>query len=162
MVPRWAIILAELRRRIKDDYNAVLHKRIAVREAKEIERERTLAISCRSGCIPQTLAGRPVNWAVKSTSGSARSRAKVGHSIQGYVVLYLMHMTFNLQLKTTMERNTERLIRQGIKWERERLVSYELEKKKLQEAQKRREQDLMVDRTTGSNEKYLQRTLVTL
>lgn len=73
-----------------------------------------------------------------------------------------MHMTFNLQLKTTMERNTERLIRQGIKWERERLVSYELEKKKLQEAQKRREQDLMVDRTTGSNEKYLQRTLVAL
>lgn len=68
----------ELRRRIKEDYNAVLQKRIAVREAKEIERERTLAISSRTGCIPQTLAGKPVNLLSKTTNGMARSRAKVG------------------------------------------------------------------------------------
>lgn len=52
-----------------------------MREAKEIERERTLAISSRTGCIPQTLAGKQVNlMASMSTHGMSRSRAKVGIS----------------------------------------------------------------------------------
>lgn len=55
----------------------MLQKRIAVRESKEIERERTLAISSRTGCIPQTLAGKPVNLMSKNASGLAKSRAKV-------------------------------------------------------------------------------------
>ena len=54
-------------------------------------------------------------------------------------------------MKTTRERNAERLVRQGIKWERERLISDELEKKRMLEAQKRREVELMVDRTSESS-----------
>lgn len=42
-------------------------------------------------------------------------------------------------------------MRQGIKWERERLISDELEKKRMLEAQKRREVELMVDRTSESS-----------
>lgn len=66
---------------------------------------------------------------------------------------------FPLQLKTNTERNAERLIRQGIKWEKERLISYELEKKKLLEAQQRREEELMIDRMEELNSKgqYLKR-----
>ena len=71
---------AELRKRIKEDYNAILQKRIAVREAKEIERECTVAISNRTGCIPQTLAGKPFNLMNKSPNGFARNQAKVTRS----------------------------------------------------------------------------------
>lgn len=146
--------IPELRRRIKDDYNSILQKRIAVREAKEIERERTLAISSRTGCIPQTLAGKPVNLFSKSSNDMSRRRAKViwiNKRIRREFI-----ECCSLQLKTNREKNAEKLIRQGIKWERERLINYELEKKKLLEAQKRREEELMVDRSEWSNRQYLQ------
>ncbi|GAB0096800.1 hypothetical protein DMENIID0001_123680 [Sergentomyia squamirostris] len=116
--------MQELRKRITEDYNVVLQKRIAQREAKEIERTRNLLIEGYSGTESTTGDGPPVVIISKQThSDMARTRAK---------------------LKTVRERNAERLIRQSIKQERERLTQIEIERQKQIEEEKRHEEELMI------------------
>ncbi|XP_055685540.1 inner centromere protein A [Lutzomyia longipalpis] len=116
--------MQELRKRIKEDYNVVLQKRIAQRETKEIERTRNLLIEGYTGNSSVSTEGPPVVIISKQThSDMARRRAK---------------------LKTVRERNAERLVRQGIKWEKERLAHLELERQRQIEAQQKREEELMI------------------
>ncbi|XP_059617476.1 uncharacterized protein LOC132262275 isoform X2 [Phlebotomus argentipes] len=116
--------MQELRKRIKEDYNVVLHKRIAQREAKEVERTRNLLIEGYAGNNSNSTESPPLVLISKQThSDMARRRAK---------------------LKTVRERNAERLVRQGIKWEKERLANLELERQRQIEAQKKREEELMI------------------
>ncbi|XP_050085425.1 uncharacterized protein LOC126571161 isoform X2 [Anopheles aquasalis] len=92
--------MQELQRRIQEDYNVTLEKRITEREAKEIERERNLILSGAGDNIPEEMTSSVFLVNQKTNVNILNKREK---------------------LKTIREKNAERLIKQGHRWERERL-----------------------------------------
>ncbi|XP_037926495.1 uncharacterized protein LOC119661290 isoform X1 [Hermetia illucens] len=96
--------------------------------AQEMERERKLVMQGKETRIPEDMRNHPVFKINQKTNEIiAKRRSK---------------------LKTNREKNAERLIRQGMKWERNRLVFEDLEKKKELELQARKIQQ------TGLEEQY--------
>lgn len=97
-----------------------------------MERERTLIMGGKAEKVPRELADHPVFIVNKQANNAiAKTRAK---------------------LKTNREKNAERLIKQGAKWERERLIYDELDKQKEIELKKKREASLLLeDEYTQSN-----------
>lgn len=97
-----------------------------------MERERNLIMAGKGEKCPGELSQHPVFIVNQNTNNViARNRAK---------------------LKTTREKNAERLIRQGAKWERERLMYDEMDRRKEIESKSKREAALiMEDGFTKSN-----------
>ncbi|XP_055593900.1 uncharacterized protein LOC129745090 [Uranotaenia lowii] len=110
--------MQELQRRIQEDYNVTLEKRIAEREAKEMERERNLILTCAGDAIPEGFNSSVFHTNKKSNQHICNKREK---------------------LKTIREKNAERLIKQGLRWERERLQMEEYNRQKEIERRSRRE-----------------------
>ncbi|CAD7079323.1 unnamed protein product [Hermetia illucens] len=118
----------QLRKSHEADCQAKLQERIDKREAQEMERERKLVMQGKETRIPEDMRNHPVFKINQKTNEIiAKRRSK---------------------LKTNREKNAERLIRQGMKWERNRLVFEDLEKKKELELQARKIQQ------TGLEEQY--------
>lgn len=93
-----------------------------------MERERNLLMSGKSDkvCAPRDLANHPVFMVnCRTNTVIAKRRAK---------------------LKTVREKNAERLVKQGVKWEKERFTLDEENRLKEEEAKERREQLLEQER----------------
>ncbi|XP_055915928.1 trichohyalin isoform X2 [Eupeodes corollae] len=102
--------MRELRQRIDEDYRMQLSNRIKNREIKELERERNLILDGKTDAIPEELSADPIFVVNKRANIEiVKRRAK---------------------LKTNREKNAERLLRQGLKWERERLRHEEQQRQK--------------------------------
>ncbi|XP_038112304.1 uncharacterized protein LOC6034829 isoform X2 [Culex quinquefasciatus] len=110
--------MQELQRRIQQDYNVTLEKRISEREAKEIERERNLILSGAGDSVPDELSSSVFSVNKKTNQHICNKREK---------------------LKTIREKNAERLIKQGLRWERERLQMEEFNRQQEIERRSRRE-----------------------
>ncbi|XP_065083616.1 calponin homology domain-containing protein DDB_G0272472 isoform X2 [Ochlerotatus camptorhynchus] len=143
--------MQELQRRIQQDYNVTLEKRINEREheelerqkylilngkyslhncprkliplhsvvlAKELERERNLILSGAGDSIPEDLSSSVFTVNKKTNQHICNKREK---------------------LKTIREKNAERLIKQGLRWERERLQMEDYNRQKEIERRSRRE-----------------------
>ncbi|KAL7741448.1 hypothetical protein ACLKA6_000773 [Drosophila palustris] len=118
--------MKELRERIDEDYRKQLLARIRARELKEVERERMLIIEGKSDIIPEELADDPIFMVNKDANTEIlKERSK---------------------LKTSREKNAERLKVQGVKWERERLQHAAKEAEMLAKKHERqRQQKLLVE-----------------
>ncbi|TDG49441.1 hypothetical protein AWZ03_004124 [Drosophila navojoa] len=118
--------MKQLRERIDEDYRKQLLARIRARELREVERERMLIIEGKSDIIPEELANDPIFMVNKDANMEIqRERAK---------------------LKTSREKNAERLKVQGVKWERERLQHAAQEAEQLAKKHERqRQQKLLVE-----------------
>ncbi|EDW71293.1 cilia- and flagella-associated protein 53 isoform X2 [Drosophila virilis] len=118
--------MKELRERIDEDYRKQLLARIRARELKEVERERMLIIEGKSDIIPEELADDPIFMVNKDANAEIlKERSK---------------------LKTSREKNAERLKVQGVKWERERLQHAAKEAEMLAKKHERqRQQKLLVE-----------------
>ncbi|KAH8403132.1 hypothetical protein KR222_005768, partial [Zaprionus bogoriensis] len=118
--------MKQLRERIDEDYRKQLLARIRARELKEVERERMLIIEGKSDIIPEELADDPIFMVNKDANTEIlKERSK---------------------LKTSREKNAERLKVQGVKWERERLQHAAKEAEMLAKKQERqRQQKLLVE-----------------
>ncbi|KAH8293151.1 hypothetical protein KR044_007049 [Drosophila immigrans] len=118
--------MKELRERIDEDYRKQLLARIKARELKEVERERMLIIEGKSDIIPEELADDPIFMVNKDANTEIlKERSK---------------------LKTSREKNAERLKVQGVKWERERLQHAAKEAEMLAKKHERqRQQKLLVE-----------------
>lgn len=118
--------MKELRERIDEDYRKQLLARIRARELKEVERERMLIIEGKSDIIPEELADDPIFMVNKDANTEIlKERSK---------------------LKTSREKNAERLKVQGVKWERERLQHAAKEAEMLAKKHERqRQQKLIVE-----------------
>ncbi|XP_063702910.1 neurofilament medium polypeptide [Culicoides brevitarsis] len=111
--------MQELQKRIKEDYCATLEKRINNRVSKEMDREKNLLLHGVAESLPPEMAGHPVFLTnIKTNNVVSKKRSK---------------------LKTIREKNAERLIKQGAKWEKERLLLEEQDRLNEIEAKKRRE-----------------------
>nr|XP_029727063.1 uncharacterized protein LOC109421338 [Aedes albopictus] len=110
--------MQELQRRIQQDYNVTLEKRIHEREAKELERERNLILSGAGDSIPEDMSSSVFSVNKKTNQHICNKREK---------------------LKTIREKNAERLIKQGLRWERERLQMEDYNRQKEIERKSRRE-----------------------
>ncbi|XP_021703335.1 intracellular protein transport protein uso1 isoform X2 [Aedes aegypti] len=110
--------MQELQRRIQQDYNVTLEKRISEREAKELERERNLILSGAGDSIPEDMSSSVFTVNKKTNQHICNKREK---------------------LKTIREKNAERLIKQGLRWERERLQMEDYNRQKEIERKSRRE-----------------------
>uniref|UniRef100_A0A182M6P8 Uncharacterized protein n=1 Tax=Anopheles culicifacies TaxID=139723 RepID=A0A182M6P8_9DIPT len=110
--------MQELQRRIQEDYNVTLEKRISEREAKEIERERNLILSGAGDSIPEEMTSSVFLVNQKTNVNILNKREK---------------------LKTIREKNAERLIKQGHRWERERLQMEEQSREREIERRTKRE-----------------------
>ncbi|XP_062534983.1 calponin homology domain-containing protein DDB_G0272472 isoform X2 [Armigeres subalbatus] len=110
--------MQELQRRIQQDYNVTLEKRISEREAKELERERNLILSGAGDSIPDDMSSSVFTVNKKTNQHICNKREK---------------------LKTIREKNAERLIKQGLRWERERLQMEDHNRQKEIERKSRRE-----------------------
>ncbi|XP_055545061.1 trichohyalin isoform X1 [Wyeomyia smithii] len=111
--------MQDLQRRIQEDYNVTLEKRIQEREAKELDRERNLILSGAGDSIPDELNSAVFNVNKKTNQEICSKREK---------------------LKTIREKNAERLIKQGLRWERERLQMEDYNRQQEIERRSRREQ----------------------
>ncbi|XP_058453823.1 uncharacterized protein LOC131431891 isoform X2 [Malaya genurostris] len=110
--------MQDLQRRIQEDYNVTLEKRIQEREAKELDRERSLILSGAGDAIPQDFSSSVFSVNKKSNLQICSRREK---------------------LKTIREKNAERLIKQGLRWERERLQMEDFNRQQEIERRSRRE-----------------------
>ncbi|XP_041779000.1 trichohyalin isoform X1 [Anopheles merus] len=110
--------MQELQRRIQEDYNVTLEKRISEREAKEIERERNLILSGAGDSIPEEMTSSVFLVNQKTNVNILNKREK---------------------LKTIREKNAERLIKQGHRWERERQQMEEQSREREIERRTKRE-----------------------
>ncbi|XP_030384887.1 uncharacterized protein LOC115632053 [Scaptodrosophila lebanonensis] len=118
--------MKELRERIDEDYRKQLLARIKAREMKEVERERMLIIEGKSDVIPDELADDPIFMVNKDAN--------------------IEIMKERSKLKTSREKNAERLKQQGVKWERERLQHAAKEAEQLAKKRERqRQQKLLVE-----------------
>ncbi|XP_053694517.1 trichohyalin [Sabethes cyaneus] len=111
--------MQDLQRRIQEDYNVTLEKRIQEREAKELDRERNLILSGAGDSIPEELSSAVFNVNKKTNQQICSKREK---------------------LKTIREKNAERLIKQGLRWERERLQMEDYNRQQEIERRSRREE----------------------
>uniref|UniRef100_A0AAG5D707 Uncharacterized protein n=1 Tax=Anopheles atroparvus TaxID=41427 RepID=A0AAG5D707_ANOAO len=136
--------MQELQRRIQEDYNVTLEKRISEREAKEIERERNLILSGAGDSIPEEMTSSVFLVNQKTNVNILNKREKVcfdeGNNkwgcIDGFFVFSFLD---SCQLKTIREKNAERLIKQGHRWERERLQMEEQSREREIERRTKRE-----------------------
>ncbi|XP_058814412.1 uncharacterized protein LOC131678355 [Topomyia yanbarensis] len=110
--------MQDLQRRIQEDYNVTLEKRIHEREAKELDRERSLILSGAGDAIPEDFNSSVFNVNKKTNLQVCSRREK---------------------LKTIREKNAERLIKQGLRWERERLQMEDYNRQQEIERRSRRE-----------------------
>ncbi|XP_034669878.1 uncharacterized protein LOC117902549 isoform X1 [Drosophila subobscura] len=118
--------MKELRERIDEDYRKQLLSRIRAREMKEVERERMLIIEGKSDVIPDELADDPIFMVNKDANLEIQKERS--------------------KLKTSREKNAERLKLQGVKWERERLQHAAQEAELLAKKRERqRAQKLLVE-----------------
>ncbi|XP_022230644.1 intersectin-2 [Drosophila obscura] len=118
--------MKELRERIDEDYRKQLLSRIRAREMKEVERERMLIIEGKSDVIPDELADDPIFMVNKDANMEIQKERS--------------------KLKTSREKNAERLKLQGVKWERERLQHAAQEAELLAKKRERqRAQKLLVE-----------------
>ncbi|EDV99108.1 uncharacterized protein LOC6566828 [Drosophila grimshawi] len=118
--------MKELRERIDEDYRKQLLARIRARELKEVERERILIIEGKSDIIPDELADDPIFMVNKDANTEIQKERS--------------------KLKTSREKNAERLKVQGVKWERERLQHAAKEAEMLAKKHERhRQQKLLVE-----------------
>ncbi|KAG5675071.1 hypothetical protein PVAND_005006 [Polypedilum vanderplanki] len=113
--------MLDLQKRIQEDYHDTLMKRISNRQASELERER------RSGNVgnekyPKMIAEHPV-FVINNKSNA-------------------LLMNKRNKLKTVRAKNAEELIKQGKRWERERVMMTEQERVNEIEARKEREKML--------------------
>ncbi|XP_052867848.1 trichohyalin [Anopheles cruzii] len=125
--------MQELQRRIQEDYNVTLEKRITERENREWQRQKQLILDgryCLENC-PKSLV--PLH-SIVLTKELERERNLIlsgaGDSIPEEMTssAFLVNQKTNVnilnkreKLKTIREKNAERLIKQGHRWERERL-----------------------------------------
>ncbi|XP_055853056.1 cilia- and flagella-associated protein 45 isoform X2 [Episyrphus balteatus] len=118
--------MKELRERIDEDYRMQLTNRIKNREIKELERERNLILDGKTDAIPEELSADPIFVVNRRANIEiVKRRAK---------------------LKTNREKNAERLLRQGLKWERERSRHEEQERQKQKELERiKKEQQALED-----------------
>ncbi|XP_068141634.1 calponin homology domain-containing protein DDB_G0272472 [Drosophila tropicalis] len=119
--------MGELRQRIKEDYCNQLQSRIKAREIKEVERERMLIIEGKTDVIPDELADDPIFMVNKDANLEIQKERS--------------------KLKTSREKNAERLKQQGVKWERERLQYAAKEAELLaKKKERKRQQKLLVEK----------------
>ncbi|ALC39434.1 CG14538 [Drosophila busckii] len=118
--------MKELRERIDEDYRRKLLARIKAREIREVERERLLIIEGKTNIIPEELADDPIFMVNKDANIEIQKERS--------------------KLKTSREKNAERLKLQGVKWERERLQHAAKEAELLAKKHERqRQQKLLVE-----------------
>ncbi|KAJ6649290.1 UPF0314 protein [Pseudolycoriella hygida] len=127
--------MMELRQRIHEDFNEMLAKRIENREVKEMERQRNLFMEGKITQCSENYNSHPI-FIVNQTAGQpiVKRRSK---------------------LKTNRQKNAERLIRQGAKWEKERQKLHEIERQRELEEKARQEAALnMVNEYHAANKDH--------
>ncbi|CAO1408806.1 unnamed protein product [Diamesa hyperborea] len=146
--------MLDLQKRIQEDYYDTLMKRISQRQFEEVERELGIMLKPR---IDIASFSRILFTAQSIVLASELEREKrMGHvgtekypkMINEHPVFVVNQKTNNLlmkkreKLKTVREKNAERLIKQGKRWERERIILEEQERLSEIQAKKEREQML--------------------
>ncbi|XP_052896916.1 uncharacterized protein LOC128303876 [Anopheles moucheti] len=143
--------MQELQRRIQEDYNVTLEKRISEREHREWQRQKQLILDGKYGLenCPRSLI--PLHSIVLAKE-IERERNLIlsgaGDSIPEEMTssVFLVNQKTNVnilnkreKLKTIREKNAERLIKQGHRWERERLQMEEQSREREIERRTKRE-----------------------
>ncbi|XP_035904752.1 eukaryotic translation initiation factor 3 subunit A isoform X5 [Anopheles stephensi] len=143
--------MQELQRRIQEDYNVTLEKRISEREHREWQRQKQLILdgkysleNCPRSLIPLhsiVLAKEIERERNLILSGAGDS---IPEEMTSSVFLVNQKTNVNIlnkreKLKTIREKNAERLIKQGHRWERERLQMEEQSREREIERRTKRE-----------------------
>ncbi|XP_050072443.1 calponin homology domain-containing protein DDB_G0272472 [Anopheles maculipalpis] len=143
--------MQELQRRIQEDYNVTLEKRISEREHREWQRQKQLILdgkysleNCPRSLIPLhsiVLAKEIERERNLILSGAGDS---IPEEMTSSVFLVNQKTNVNIlnkreKLKTIREKNAERLIKQGHRWERERLQMEEQSREREVERRTKRE-----------------------
>ncbi|XP_058123899.1 capping protein-inhibiting regulator of actin dynamics [Anopheles ziemanni] len=143
--------MQELQRRIQEDYNVTLEKRISEREHREWQRQKQLILdgkysleNCPRALIPLhsiVLAKEIERERNLILSGAGDS---IPEEMTSSVFLVNQKTNVNIlnkreKLKTIREKNAERLIKQGHRWERERLQMEEQSREREIERRTKRE-----------------------
>ncbi|CAO1378401.1 unnamed protein product [Diamesa serratosioi] len=113
--------MLDLQKRIQEDYYDTLMKRISQRQASELEREKRMG-HVGTEKYPKMINEHPVFVVNQKTNNLLMKKRE--------------------KLKTVREKNAERLIKQGQRWERERIILEEQERLSEIQAKKEREQML--------------------
>ncbi|CAO1395445.1 unnamed protein product [Diamesa tonsa] len=113
--------MLDLQKRIQEDYYDTLMKRISQRQASELEREKRMG-HVGTEKYPKMINEHPVFVVNQKTNNLLMKKRE--------------------KLKTVREKNAERLIKQGKRWERERIILEEQERLSEIQAKKEREQML--------------------
>ncbi|XP_055545062.1 uncharacterized protein LOC129730066 isoform X2 [Wyeomyia smithii] len=144
--------MQDLQRRIQEDYNVTLEKRIQEREYEELERQKYLILSGKYSLYncPRRLI--PLHSVVLAKELD-RERNLILSGAGDSIPDELNSAVFNVnkktnqeicskreKLKTIREKNAERLIKQGLRWERERLQMEDYNRQQEIERRSRREQ----------------------
>ncbi|XP_040168056.1 zinc finger CCCH domain-containing protein 13 isoform X3 [Anopheles arabiensis] len=143
--------MQELQRRIQEDYNVTLEKRISEREHREWQRQKQLILdgkysleNCPRSLIPLhsiVLAKEIERERNLILSGAGDS---IPEEMTSSVFLVNQKTNVNIlnkreKLKTIREKNAERLIKQGHRWERERQQMEEQSREREIERRTKRE-----------------------
>ncbi|XP_055632739.1 calponin homology domain-containing protein DDB_G0272472 [Toxorhynchites rutilus septentrionalis] len=143
--------MQDLQRRIQEDYNVTLEKRISEREHEELERQKYLILNgkyslhnCPRNLIPLhsiVLAKELERERSLILSGAGDSIPEDFNSSVFGINKKTNQIICNKRekLKTIREKNAERLIKQGLRWERERLQMEDYNRQKEIERRSRRE-----------------------
>ncbi|XP_058453824.1 uncharacterized protein LOC131431891 isoform X3 [Malaya genurostris] len=143
--------MQDLQRRIQEDYNVTLEKRIQEREYQELERQKYLILNGkynRHNCPKRLIPLHSIVLAKELDRERSLILSGAGDAIpQDFSSsVFSVNKKSNLQicsrrekLKTIREKNAERLIKQGLRWERERLQMEDFNRQQEIERRSRRE-----------------------
>ncbi|XP_035777289.1 trichohyalin-like isoform X2 [Anopheles albimanus] len=125
--------MQELQRRIQEDYNVTLEKRITEREHREWQRQKQLILNGKyslENCPKPLIPLHSIVLAKEIERERNLILSGAGDNIPEEMTssVFLVNQKTNVhilnkreKLKTIREKNAERLIKQGHRWERERL-----------------------------------------
>lgn len=135
-----------LRTKIQEDHMRTLQKRIEAREEKEEDRRLRMILKrsyTADNCPPDLVVAHSIALAEEMENVQklmTRERgSKLPTELANHPVFIVNQRTNEIiqrrrsKLKTTREKNAERLLRQGANWERERLAYQKIEQRKEKE-----------------------------
>ncbi|XP_053675568.1 cyclin-dependent kinase 11B [Anopheles nili] len=143
--------MQELQRRIQEDYNVTLEKRISEREHREWQRQKQLILDGKyslENCPRPLVPLHSIVLAKEIERERNLILSGAGDSIPEEMTssVFLVNQKTNVhilnkreKLKTIREKNAERLIKQGHRWERERLQMEEQSREREIEQRTKRE-----------------------